>query len=100
MINRSQLEISQTSGLSNRDLKAAIIKVFQQVRANGLEINRNIGSLSKKKRHKEEPNGDMTTEKYITKVKVHNQSKNTQGMNSIAERRCQKKLLVNMNTDQ
>lgn len=42
----------------------------------------------------------MTTEKYITKVKVHNQSKNTQGMNSIAEQRCQKKLLVNMNTVQ
>lgn len=37
-INRSQLEITQMLGLPNTNLKAAIIKMFQSVWANTLEI--------------------------------------------------------------
>lgn len=82
-INRSQLEITQMLGLPNTNLKAAIIKMFQSVWANTLEIKkyRNL----RKYRHEEERNGNITTEKYINKVK------STQGWSPREEGRTQKK---------
>ena len=50
--------------LSDKDFKAALIKMLLQSITNSLETNGKIENLSKKKSHKKEPNGNCRTENY------------------------------------
>ena len=56
--------MNQMLELSDKDFKAALMKMLLQSITNSLETNGKIENLSKKKSHKKEPNGNCRTENY------------------------------------
>lgn len=86
-----------TSELSDKDFRAAMIKMLQQTTTNILEVNEKLESSSKEIeslskeiiKHKEEPNGSFQAENTKTGKKI------VQWMDSTAE--CSKQRKESMN---
>ena len=72
--------MTEMLGLSDKDFKAAIVKMFQWAITNVLETNKKGKSQQRSRWYKEELNGNFRTKKTYT-----NQNLKTQLMDSITE---------------